>query len=216
MKGLLIKDARLLLSRKRSFLIVFGCGLLMSFSADPVFVTGWLVLIGSLFSLSTIAYDEHDNCFPFLMTLPPTRKCYAVEKYVFGLILDGTCWVAAVALGLLVRAAAGAFGLSAAGLFTGDGAGPLFVMLLLPVLLLDVSIPLNLKFGSEKGRIYMFVLWGVLFAGAYLLLGRAGSPDIAPSALLSGRAVALAAAGLAALTAGSVIMSIRIMEKKEF
>ena len=81
MKGLMIKDFRLMFRRKRSFIFILLCGFIVNFSTDAEFFVGWLMLIGSLFALSTIAYDEHDNCYPFLMTLPITRKGYVIEKY---------------------------------------------------------------------------------------------------------------------------------------
>lgn len=34
--------------------------------------------------MSTISYDDADRGMGFLMTLPSTRKNYAVEKYILG------------------------------------------------------------------------------------------------------------------------------------
>lgn len=44
-------------------------------------------MICSMFSLSTISYDEFDNGNAFLFSLPITRKGYVIEKYIFGIML---------------------------------------------------------------------------------------------------------------------------------
>lgn len=208
MKGLLIKDIRLLSGRKRSFLIVCACAMAVSFSTGPIFSVGWFVMIGALFALSTIAYDEQDNGMPFLMTLPASRKAYALEKYVFGLLMDVACWLFSVSFCLVVALIGG----GAQGWSTGIGLPA--ALMLLPLLILDISIPLSLKFGAEKGRIYMIVLFGALFGLGYLVFKSDASTVL--SRIPQGVFLPAAAAAVAALTAGSVVWSCRIMQKKEF
>lgn len=213
MKGLLIKDFCFMLQRRRSFILILVLGMVMSFSQETDFSVGWMIMIGLLFSLSTIAYDEYDNGFPFLMSLPVSRKCYACEKYVFGTICSLSFWL----FGILFHAAAAALRGSASGV-SGDIAG-FFILLLILLLILDISIPFNLKFGSEKGRLYMIIFWGTLFGSGFALIRL--MPDwkgtLAAAALsLSPFAAAGAAAFTVALTAASVAWSIRIMNGKEF
>ena len=43
---------------------------------------GYVTFIFTLFTVSTISYDEYDNGYPFLFTLPITRRQYVNEKYV--------------------------------------------------------------------------------------------------------------------------------------
>lgn len=213
MKGLITKDFCLMLQRKRSFIVILMCGLVMSFSSDATFFVGWMIMIGSLFALSTIAYDEHDNSYPFLMTLPISRKGYACEKYVFGAICGLAFWLCAL---VFYIAAAAIRGIS---IDFANEIAPLIIMLFVPMLILDFCIPFNLKYGSEKGRIYMIIFWGVIFTAVFVLykllaadkgIPASGFPLALPALLI------LLAVFTIVLTAASVIWSIRIMEKKEF
>ena len=86
MKGMLIKDLRLLKNQGKTLLLMlFVVAIFMNFITDvgPSFIVGYITIIFSLFTATTISYDEFDNCYLFLMTLPITRKKYVNEKYVF-------------------------------------------------------------------------------------------------------------------------------------
>ena len=54
---------------------------------------GLTTLILSIFSITSITYDEYDNGMPFLFTLPITRREYVRVKYVFGFALATMTWV---------------------------------------------------------------------------------------------------------------------------
>ena len=213
MKGLLIKDFRLMFQRKRSFLMILLCGFLFCFSTDAEYFVGWLVLIGAIFALSTIAYDEHDNCYPFLMTLPVTKKGYAIEKYVFGMLCGAAFWV----IGVVFYAAAAVIRGTPVNL--GEKVLSFLMFLLIPLLILDITIPVNLKFGSEKIRLVMRIIWGVVFGGTMAvsqIIPGGIRLDAAVLALPPAALTALTAAVMAALTGVSVCFSIRVMSRKEF
>ena len=58
MKGLLIKDLRLMLQQKRFFLILFFIAIVLNFNSDGgTFVVAYLTFLCSSFVLSTITYD---------------------------------------------------------------------------------------------------------------------------------------------------------------
>ncbi len=94
MKGLLIKDLLLLKNQQRFFLLFFlmSAGMLLA-DFNSVFVINYVTMIFSLFTLSSISYDEFDNGYAFLFTLPITRNQYAAEKYVFGLVTGSFAWM---------------------------------------------------------------------------------------------------------------------------
>ena len=59
MKGLLIKDFRLLGVQKNFFFVILVVAVGISIiSEDSLFMVGFLSLVMSLFTLSTISYDE--------------------------------------------------------------------------------------------------------------------------------------------------------------
>ena len=61
MKGLLIKDFKILLNQKR-FLLMFIClAVILSFSMDSTFVVSYIPMIGLILMISTIAYDYNDD-----------------------------------------------------------------------------------------------------------------------------------------------------------
>ena len=213
MKGLLIKDGRILFERTRkTLLIILAIGLLMGLTNDSSFFVVWFMLMGSILSMSTIAYDEYDNCYPFLMTLPISRKAYAAEKYVFG-ILCGLCfWVLSVAFTYLAQ--------KVKGTPLSDGErSVLLSSILFPLLILDISIPISLKYGSEKKRIILLIIWGALFAlAAFFSKVKPEFLSFAPEniSLSKPAVIMLLASAVVLFTAGSVLLSIRIMENKEF
>lgn len=217
MRGLLVKDFRLLRQRTRFFVILVLVAILMSISsADSTFMISYLTLVTALFSVSTVSYDEYDNCYCFLMTLPIDRKIYTREKYLFGAVLGIGAWlVGAVICGI--------------GLFL-HGQWEQFIpnltgaLIYIPMLLVMISLilPFQLKYGAERGRMVMLVV----FAGVAVLIGvvikASKSTGVAAVKLIafltsfSDREILLACFLLGLVITGiSLGISTRIMEKKE-
>lgn len=163
MLGLIEKDIRLMLQRKSSLLMVAAFAVMMSFTMDVGFVVGYLVVLGVSFSSSTISYDEFDNGYPFLMTLPIEKKTYVAEKYIFCLSTGFILWFFASLLYFITLVFRG---ISAD---VNDVMIQLCVFLPVIVLLTAIIIPFFLKYGSERGRIIMFLFCGFIFAGGTLI-----------------------------------------------
>ncbi len=157
MKGLLIKDLRLMKVQKNFFIIfiVIAVGM-AAFSYDISFMLGFLSFVLSLFTLSTISYDEFDNGNAFLFTLPISRTSYTAEKYCLALLFGGGSCIFASILAVIF------------GIFnkTADFSEiAMTALAILPVLIViqSVMIPFQLKFGGEKGRIALIGALGLLF-----------------------------------------------------
>lgn len=218
MKGLLIKDFSLMRMQKNFFIIILGISAFMTvFKKDISFAMGFLPMVISLFTLSTISYDEFDNGYPFLLTLPITRKTYVIEKYIISLLAVVTSWVLAVAL-----------------CFAADGilGNPIIVkdtlivsvaMLPVPFFFMDIMLPVQIKFGAERGRLVFVAVLGIctiVVYGGMKALKAAGIeeqellerisklPDVVVCLVLLGVTVFI--------TWISFMISNRIMEKKEF
>lgn len=160
MKGLLLKDFALMKMQKNFFIIILGIAAFITILEKNIsFPMGFLPIVISLFTLSTISYDEFDNGNAFLFTLPITRKIYVIEKYCLGILLGFTAWTA----GLFISSIA---------LLTiqENSWKTLFLVAfsIFPLIffLLAVMIPLQLKFGSEKRQLAMFAV-----VGTAILLG---------------------------------------------
>lgn len=217
MKGLLIKDFKLLKTQKNFFvvMIVISVGLAL-FSEDLSFPIGFSTFVFSLFSLSSISYDEFDNGSPFLFSLPITRADYVTEKYTFGLILAFGAWLCSTLLVLIAASARGVVS------FTDL---LLTALLILPFLflLLSIMLPIQLKFGGEKGRIALIGAIGAIFLAAFLVIQIAQAFGIDLLLLLN----RLPAPSVGAVAAVSILVtflllllslriSIGIVNRKEF
>ena len=217
MKGLLVKDFKLIKLQKNFFIVIVAIAIgLAIINDDPTFMLGFLTFIMSLFTLSTISYDEFDNGNAFLFTLPVSRKSYVMEKYIFSLLVGGSSWILAVLL-------AGAFSLI-------KGTVPILevimtAIMIFPIMLIvnAVMIPFQFKYGGEKGRIAMAGAVGLLLIIGFLIVEIAELLGIdllnvinTLSTLSMGMLVVIAVVIAAIIFGISMRISISIMDRKEF
>lgn len=160
MKGLIIKDFKLLMMQKSFFITLAIVAVFFSITTDSVFVIGFLTMICSMFVLSTISYDEFDNGNAFLFSLPITRKGYVIEKYIFGIMIGIISLVLSTIIACILT-------LFLNGTITND----LFLVSLfyIPIVLVlqSLMLPLQIKFGSEKSRIAIFIVVAIIFIIGY-------------------------------------------------
>ena len=93
MLGLLVKDLRIALTRKFALLIILVIALIMGTSMEGPFIIGYVTMIALMLAVGTIIYDEMDNGYVFMMTMPLTRKTYVREKYLFCLLSALVAWL---------------------------------------------------------------------------------------------------------------------------
>lgn len=160
MKGLLVKDVKLLLLQKNFFLLILAVVIgMLVFTDDLAFSLGFLSFVVSLFTLSTISYDDLDNGNAFLFTLPVVRSQYVAEKYFLGLLFGGAAWMLAAVLGAAAAVWKGAP-------LAADLLPALLAILPLMIAVQAITIPFQLKFGGDKGRIAMIGALGALSVAA--------------------------------------------------
>lgn len=217
MKGLLIKDFKLLKGQKNFFMAITAISIIMIIvSPGTSFPIGFLGFVGALFSLSSISYDEFDNGNAFLFTLPIDRKKYAAEKYVFGMLLGVCSLFLAIILAVILNL-----------IEKSDTTSDILIsaVMLLPFvfLLVSIMIPFQLKFGSEKGRIAISAALGIVFLISFILGELAAILGINIAEVIN-RISLLGAGGLfivifvisMIVVLFSMKISISIMNKKEF
>ena len=217
MTGLLIKDFRLLKVQKNFFaLITFILFGQILFAENNFFAISFASLTFSLLSISTVSYDEFDNGNPFLFSLPVTRKGYVLEKYCFGLILGGSAWFVSTLLVVIVQLTKGAASLS-------DLLLPPLAFLPLVLFFLAVMLPIQLKFGSEKGRIVLIGVIGLIFLLGVLAVKAAEALHIdlaflfnSLSSLSMSTLILGAIAVMLLLLLLSLKISMAVMNRKEF
>ncbi|MGN0318065.1 MAG: ABC-2 transporter permease [Lachnospira sp.] len=156
MKGLLIKDFKLLKMQRNFFLLILFISIgMVAYMENITFVFGYLMFIMSMFSLSTISYDEFDNGNSFLFTLPVSRRGYVVEKYIFSILLALGSWILSILISVISNSIRG----------TGDMSNVFIAsQLILAVVFIfqALMIPLQIKFGSEKSRIAIIAVAGIV------------------------------------------------------
>lgn len=149
MKGLLVKDLRLLMQRRESFAVMLLLAVFMGFSGNGViFVMGYFPILWLMLAVGTISYDELDHGLSFLLTLPVTRRTYVLEKYILCMAAEVLGGVFAVVWAAVLN------------LFTGNSFSEYFILqavvcLIAACWMMALQIPMQLKFGAEKSRIIL-------------------------------------------------------------
>ena len=186
MLGLIEKDLRLTIARKQTLLIFFVMALVMGIAMDGSFLIGYLTMLATIVAIGTISYDEYDNGFAFLMTMPFDRKTYVREKYLFSLILAAAAWC----IGTILYCIGSVIRHDAANLTDEIP----MLLALIPVFYLSaaIMIPLQLKYGYEKSRVVLFIIFGAIailifgsskiFGGSNVLAGLTTTLDGMPPA----------------------------------
>ncbi len=217
MRGLIEKDIRLTLIRKQTIVVFIAMALFMGVSMNGSFVVAYLTMLAMMIAIGTLSYDELDNGYAFLMTLPIDKKTYVKEKYLFTLGVSVIAWCIGAVLFCIVRAVQGNGGAAFAELPE--------LMAIIPVMYMSgcILIPLQLKYGAEKSRIALFIIFGliaVVIFGSTTLLSSLNIPVEGISAFLDSISTAVVIPVLCALCIAaafvSYLISTKIMEKKEF
>ena len=217
MRGLLVKDLRLLRNQKQFFFTVLVIAAVFAVAGQNLsFIMNYCSILAIFFTISTISYDEFNNGYAALFAMPITRKQYVMEKYLFALLIGGGVWVAATLLGAAIGAARGMEFVLAEWIVSSAAAFMAIWTLMM------VMLPVNLKYGSEKSRTASLVLTFAVFAGIVILakyepLTLAFRNAIAALEQLSGAGLLLLGlAVLAVVTAISMAAGVHIMNKKQF
>ena len=210
MKGLLLKDLAILKQQGRSIFIIVAIAVFMMMSGNDItFAIAYANILFVMFGITTLNYDAFDNGFSFLFTLPITRKMYVAEKYLFSLM----CVVTGLSLSAILMLVTGNMNSEAIGFIVGYAMAEIF--------LLSALLPIELKFGPEKGRIAMIVIFAIVFALVFGIKKVVGVDKLA-SILISLEkmneiAVMCILAGIVIILLGiSYFISYKVMEKKEF
>lgn len=172
MKGLLIKDFRLMRGQRTFFLAIIAISILTAVtSSNTLFAISFLGFVCPMFVLSSISYDEFDNGNAFLFSLPITRKGYVFEKYIFGLILSIAALIFSTAVCLIISvikntASINEIFITALTVFPAE------------LLILSLMLPFQLKFGAEKGRIAIIAVLGGVSVISVILVKAAEAMNI--------------------------------------
>lgn len=216
MKGLFLKDYYLNFSNRRSLFLFLFMSIFMAFAMDGSFIIGYTGMLMGILAIGTISYDSNENGMAFLMCLPISRKDYVKEKFIYTFLMEtigclvGMIIYYAVSLikGMKVDAIAHlSFGASFA---------------LVMSLLMALMILIELKYGVEKSRTVMLVVYGIVFILAFAVKQ---IPGLQRALISFVNFLSKAPAGMVAVAVLAIYLtilfilyslSLRAMEKKEF
>lgn len=218
MKGLILKDIKLIISNKTVFLFIPVLISMSAFSKNQLALYLFAYVAVMIISLltATISYDDMENSTSFLMTMPVSRKEYAAGKYLLGIV--------SLILGIVIAVAV----VAAVTFFKGepvDFNGLMLIVFLLwsvMIVLMSVLIPLQLKFGSINGRVVLMcvVIGSMAVLAAVIVVLRNYSEEMLTffvTDVIKNSAFVTAAGiiGSAVLLVLSFMISVRIMKKRE-
>lgn len=213
MAGLLVKDMRLILRNKPYVVLFIVLTVMLGFSQEGTFILGYFPYAMMILIINTIGYDEMDNGYQFLMTLPINAKTYVREKYILSLAGAVFSWLIAAILYFASRALHGTS-------IEIQSEVPLIAAFLSVIVLMgDLMIPLELKFGIENSRAVVAGLCGVLGVVIFTFAKFTGDNGIVATfsySMRGGMFACLAVCLMVFLTVLSYVISVRVMEKKEF
>ncbi|HHT92869.1 MAG TPA: ABC-2 transporter permease [Clostridia bacterium] len=201
MKGLLLKDFYTLIKQVRFFLLVLLFMALLPGTSMAPFV----ILYAVMLPVSILGYDERAKWDRYAAMLPYTKKSIVLSKYIMGyagLILASLLTVTAHVVYANIKGS-----VPELGYFYEIG-----VLVCIALFYLAVHLPFMYKFGVEKGRLVFLALTAVVVFGLMYL-----SDKISKGLMLDPYDL-LAYIIPVAITANlvSILVSIRIYEKKEF
>lgn len=180
-------------------------------------VLPYMTIFGTIFSVSTISFDEADNGYSYIMTLPVTYKDYVYEKYMF-------CMAGGIAAGLVTMV----FFLIGTGIrgnavVTSDILMAAVAVLPLIVIIESFLIPVQLRFGNSKSRIFIMILIGAVIASVYVMDRVVGDVEQKVAEVIKavdGIKPLYGIIGVVAATmiilAVSVMCSMRVMRRKQY
>lgn len=219
MKALIIKDMRLIVRQQRATLFMFLAIILIIIGAgeNPMFGILYTVFLLPALLISTISYDTFENGMPFLMALPISQKDYVTEKYV--LTVGGSVVINILATGLtcLIQVLKGG---------TMESAELLICSLTAQIVILLYSalvLPVNMRFGTERGRIIMIIMAiviGVFLSGSGSLMESNNEKILEILGIIYQLGITelliIICCVCIAVTALSYVLAVKWMEKKEY
>ena len=184
---------------------------------SPFFAIGYATSLISVFSVSTIGYDEYDNGMLYLFTLPISRKLYVKEKYVYAILVTVVALIAAI-------------GISAGVAFAmhlnypiEEWLGFISSCVFIVSLIISIILPVRMKFDTEKNKMAILIAIGVVALVAVGIIKIAEILNVDLEAFLEnvmfGNPVKMLmlVIGLGIiLVVVSYLISIKIMEKRVF
>lgn len=165
MIGFVYKDLLVLRRQVLLYLLFVGvyAALVVSGVFGPYILPALLVVIGLMLPMSSMSYDDLARWDKYAAATPALRQGIVAGKYLFALL----CILGSAVLVLILMLA-----LSLTGLMETSAieTGLTVLGCIGSALILDaVLLPLLFKFGAEKSRVILMILFAAVFGGSTLV-----------------------------------------------
>lgn len=216
MKGLFVKDMQLLAKQKKLILMMFVLSIFLTFEMTSSYVISYLTFVFAFLAVASLSLDEADNGYAFLFTLPVKRKTYILEKYIFAFLATGASCIVGCLLSLVFYITRGQMDICLQGI--------LQAIIVFPGMLVFISFmyPCEFKFGSEQSRIIMACTIACVMVIGYLGIRMMAKAELDIRVIAKWFKDHLVwmdlglFAGALLVYAISALISVQIMNKKEF
>lgn len=216
MKGLLIKDFKLMKNQKSFLILMLAASVYVTFALENAsFIIAYMTFLYCIFVISTISYDEFDNGYAFLFTLPFSRKEYAIEKYFFGML-----WCFA---GVLVSTVIYIIGMRIKGTACEalEVVSASIIYFSIGIMVMAFALPIQLKYGNVKSGAAIVAVSILLAMVGYILCTLPIMDALLPDFIHMIETTSAGVLGGILLAVALVIMfislliSMRVVEKRE-
>ncbi|QNO14039.1 ABC-2 transporter permease [Alkalicella caledoniensis] len=203
MKGLILKDLMNLRKQGKVYMVAIVFYSLMAFATGDASMLGtMLFLFCTMVPVTAMAFDERAQWDKYGLSMPISRREIVISKYLLGIMCSS--------LGLVLIFLLNKFLPSDAG---GNVKG-ILALFGLSIVVLSMILPIQFKFGVEKGRILVMLVF-FLPAAIFIFFTKldiSHEINIAEVIEFVGKALPLIAS---LALASSMGLSMRIYRKKE-
>lgn len=207
MKGLLLKDIMAMKKQcKIMFLVIIIYAFYSVMSKNASMVSGMIALFCAMMPITLMAYDEQSKWDRYALSLPLSRNSIVLGKYILGIGLVVLSMLLIIPINIAMIRYSNEMGLKEALLIV-------YVIFGIAICFVSLMLPIFYKFGIEKGRLLLFVVFFIPVMLAYMF---AKSGIKMPSEKTLEMVGYLSPLVLIAMVIVSLMISINIYRKKEF
>jgi len=203
MLGLILKDLLNLKKQGKLMLLMIVLYAVLAVINDMYGIFAVFVVIGAMMPMTALAYDERAHWDKLVLTMPVSRTAIVLSKYLLGLGL------AAVGLTVFIGVS-----LPTAPDRWQENLLTASAVFALALLMIAIMMPLLLKFGSEKFRMMMILIFLLPFLLVLCLIRFVPMPEFSQSQIEL--LVIAAVAVMLLLFLLSMWISVQIVRRKEY
>ena len=209
MLGLIKKDI-LMIKNNLKFLLISLIIYVMFAIANEVDISFIIPFMIAMFFISTFSYDEYNNWHAYAITLPNGRNNVVKSKYIATLLLITVATLVSIILSIVMSSIRKTLDIEE---ILSSCMGSTIAI----IFIISLIYPLLFKFGSEKGRIALFIVSFVL-VGIVSLSSKITTFSISKNLIIfvENNLPLIFIISIVLMLSISYIISVKIYSKKEY